>query len=133
MKIAIVGSRSITDANVVYTTLVEELKSIDPKTLTIVSGGAKGIDTVAKEVASSLGIDFIEFKPYFVLDKQAEYSPRHFFIRNEQIIDNVDKVFVFWDGKSNGTRHAIKCAQNKGKEVVLISPQQEEVKHAQSS
>lgn len=55
MKIAVIGSRNGTVSN---------LEQFLPEEVTeIVSGGAKGIDTCAKEYAVKNGIKFTEFFP----------------------------------------------------------------------
>lgn len=43
--------------------------------------------------------------------------------RNEQMVDICDKVLVFWDGISRGTKHTIEYARKIGKpiEVVIIN------------
>jgi len=36
------------------------------------------------------------------------------------MIDNADKVLVFWDGKSKGTEYGIKYTQKKTKPIMVI-------------
>jgi hypothetical protein len=40
------------------------------------------------------GLDSFMYKPHFLLDKKAQYSPRDFFTRYRQIVDNADQVVV---------------------------------------
>lgn len=55
MKIAIIGSRGITDLNIgAY---------LPENTTEIVSGGAKGVDTLAKKYSEQHGIKLTEFLP----------------------------------------------------------------------
>lgn len=55
MKVAVIGSRNLT---------VENLEQYLPeKTTEIVSGGARGIDTCAREYASGNGLKLTEFLP----------------------------------------------------------------------
>ena len=58
MKIGVVGSRGFTN----YTNLEKELNKIEGIT-EIVSGGAIGADTLAREFAEKNDIKFTEFKP----------------------------------------------------------------------
>lgn len=123
MRLAITGSRSIQDKDWVNFHLdsLYGANSTEPvPTLTILSGGAKGPDTFAREWANNEGHDFILFKPYHLIDNQVEYMPRFFFSRNKQIVDNCDELIAFWDGQSSGTRHAIEYAQKVGKVVTVI-------------
>lgn len=56
MKLAIIGSRSLTNINI-----DEEVDKLNPTT--IVSGGAKGIDTLAEDYAKRHNLPLIVFKP----------------------------------------------------------------------
>ena len=86
----------------------------------IVSGGAKGADTVAQQWAKSRLLPFILFKPYHLIDNTIQYHPRYFFTRNKQIVDNSDLVVAFWDGESSGTRHAVRYAKSMNKPVIVF-------------
>ena len=107
MKIAIVGSRSVTVENIgAYIADAEE----------IVSGGAVGVDRCAAEYARRSGIKLTEFLPEY--DRYGRAAP---IVRNKQIVDYADRVVAFWDGNSKGTLSVIKYAQKVGKpcEVIL--------------
>ena len=93
-KIAIIGSRGLT---------IENIGDYLPEDVTeIVSGGAKGVDTCAREYALSHGIKLTEFLPEY--EKYAKSAPLK---RNDKIINYSDMVLVFWDGKSKGTKYVI--------------------------
>ena len=101
MKVAIVGSRGWTVSN---------LENYLPDGVTeIVSGGAKGIDTCAKEYARSKGIKLTEFLPEY--EKYGRSAPLR---RNLAIIENVDLVLAFWDGVSRGTKYVIDNCKSRG-------------------
>lgn len=121
MKIAVIGSRSIVDKDWVNYHLDKNLFGVyDP--LTVLSGGAKGVDTLAREWAVKSGVDFILFKPYHLLDNSVMYNPRYYFVRNKQIVDNADSVVAFLDTSvpSNGTKDVIKYARKRGKPLLII-------------
>ena len=109
MKIAIVGSRSIT------ADLPENC--IPESTTEIFSGGAIGIDTSARRYAREHHILITDILPEYDL-----YGKRAPLIRNDLIISLSDKVFIFWDGKSRGTGYTIKkCREiNKPYTVYLF-------------
>lgn len=109
MKIAIIGSRAITKVDI--------SKYIPKDTTEIVSGGAKGIDTLAREYAISHGIKLTEFFPDY-----KRYGKGAPFKRNLQIIENADHVIAFWNGNSKGTEYVInECKKtNKPIDIVLI-------------
>ena len=108
MKLAIVGSRSITNIP------LEDL--IPPQCTEIVSGGAKGVDSCAAAYARANGLTLTEFLPEY-----ARFGRAAPIKRNYRIVDYADKVVVFWDGQSKGTLSVIKYAEKTGKpcEVVL--------------
>lgn len=106
MKIAIVGSRSIT---------AEIPESLVPQDVTeIYSGGAKGIDTSAREFARKHHILITDILPEYAL-----YGRRAPLMRNDLIIAMADKIFIFWDGKSRGTGYTVKKCKETGKPYVL--------------
>lgn len=100
MKIAIVGSRSIT---------VNNLGDYLPENTTeIVSGGAIGVDRSARNYARTHNIKLKEFLPEY--ERYGRSAPLK---RNLQIIDYADEVIAFWDGMSHGTRFVIENAKEK--------------------
>jgi predicted Rossmann fold nucleotide-binding protein DprA/Smf involved in DNA uptake len=102
VKIAIVGSRSITAD-------IPE-KCIPANTTEIISGGAKGIDTSAREYARTHHIFMTDILPEYDLYGRA--AP---LIRNDLIISLADKVIIFWDGKSRGTNYIVKKCKETNK------------------
>lgn len=127
MKIAVTGSRSIKDTDTVFMHLDKLIDGLvkdgwlgADEPVSIVSGGAKGVDTLAKEYANINGYDFFLYKPYHLVDNRTEYDPKYFFARNKQIVDNADYVFIFWDGQSHGTAHVMKLCDKTKKTYQLI-------------
>ena len=107
MKIAIIGSRNIT---------VSDLGQYLPDGITeIISGGAKGVDSCAKEYALSHGIPLTEFLPDY--RRYGRGAPLR---RNQQIADAADLVLAFWDGTSRGTAHIIDYCGKTGKPCRII-------------
>ncbi|MBV5326158.1 MAG: DUF2493 domain-containing protein [Chlorobium sp.] len=109
MRIAVVGSRNFSD----YELLKETMLKFTPSK--IVSGGAKGADTLAENYAREYQIDTLIFKPDY--KKYGRVAP---IIRNATIIDNANIVVAFWNGKSKGTKNAIDNAKRKMKVVKII-------------
>ena len=104
MKTAIIGSRGLTVKNLE--------KYLPPETTEIISGGAKGIDTCAREYAIAHNIKLTEFLPEY--EKYGKNAPLK---RNITIIENADVVLAFWDGKSRGTKFVIEKCREIGKEI----------------
>ncbi len=109
MKVAVIGSRSLT---------VGDLGRYLPEgTTEIVSGGAKGVDSSAREYALSHGIKLTEFLPEY--DKYGRSAPLK---RNITIIEYSDVVLAFWDGKSRGTKFVIDNCKRLGTPVKIYNP-----------
>lgn len=107
MKLAIIGSRDL---------IIDDLEYYLPKEVTeIVSGGAKGIDTCAREYASANGLKLTEFLPEY--KKYGRGAP---LLRNIEIIDYADEVLAFWNGTSRGTKYVIDQCKKKNKKVTVI-------------
>lgn len=108
MKLAIVGSRNISGVN------IEEYlpEGIDE----IVSGGARGIDSVAAAYAKTHGIKLVEFLPDYK-KYPGRVAPLR---RNDQIADYADEVIAFWDGVSSGTKYTIEAFKKRGKKVRIF-------------
>lgn len=116
IKLAIVGSRTFDD----YDLLVDEIKSTyaDFDIEAIVSGGAKGADSLGAKFAEENSIPLIEFKPDW-----KKHGRRAGFLRNFDIIDECTHCIAFWDGESHGTKHDIDLCETNDKpcKVVLFS------------
>ncbi len=110
MKVLICGSRGISDPAVVFQAV--EQSGINPTH--IISGGARGVDKLAGEYAASNGIEFTEY-----LADWDKYGKRAGFIRNYVMVGAADAVIAVWDGRSNGTKHAIDSARSCGKRVFV--------------
>lgn len=104
MKVAVIGSRglSVTDLG----------RYLPENTTEIVSGGAKGVDTSAREYAKKNGIKLTEFLPEYT--RFGRSAPLK---RNITIIEYSDIVLAFWDGKSRGTKFVIDNCRKLGVEV----------------
>ena len=109
MKVAVVGSRGLTVSN---------LEKYLPDGVTeIVSGGAKGIDTCAREYAITNGIKLTEYLPEY--KKYGRSAPLK---RNITIIEYADLVLAFWDGTSRGTKYVIDNCKGRGILVKVFVP-----------
>lgn len=82
----------------------------------IISGGAKGIDTVAEQYALAHGIESKILKPDY--EQFGRAAPLK---RNDEMVELADLVIAIWDGKSHGTKHTIDYAKKIGKEIQVIT------------
>lgn len=114
MKIAVVGSREFKDIKFIETILLQHfdgqlLYGDILYTEVLISGGARGVDSIAESFWKKHNGKTIIFKPDW--DK---YGKRAGFLRNELIINEAERVIAFWDGESKGTKHSIDLAIKKG-------------------
>lgn len=106
MKVAVVGSRNL-DA---------EIGKYIPSEITLlISGGAKGIDTLAEHWADENNVPKMIFKPDY--QKYGKFAP---LIRNEKIVNEADLIVAIWDGKSRGTKYTIDYANEQKKKVKIF-------------
>ena len=110
MKVAIIGSRTFFDKS----KLIQQMDNLQNISL-IVSGGARGADTMGEQYARERNIPTKIFLPDW-----ERFGKSAGFKRNVQIIEAADMVVAFWDGKSAGTKHSIELAKRSGKECKIV-------------
>lgn len=107
MKLAIIGSRELK---------IDNLEKHLPENISeIVSGGAKGIDTVAADYAKHHNIPLTEFLPDYERYKRG--APLK---RNAEIAKYADEAIAFWNGSSKGTMYTVELFKKLGKKVTVI-------------
>jgi len=112
-KVAIIGSRTFNDYNLLKKIMneIDESETID----IIISGGAKGADSLGEQYADEVGIEKLIFPALW-----EKYGRKAGPLRNTDIINNSDIVVCFWDGKSTGTLDSINKAKASKKDVHII-------------
>lgn len=106
MKLAIIGSRGLGGI-----TLSGYIPADADE---IISGGAAGIDTLAREYALAHGLRLTELLPEY-----ERYGRRAPLVRNTEIVNRADAVLAFWDGRSHGTRFVIDECGARGVPVTV--------------
>ncbi len=107
MKIGIAGSRSL-DVPIPDNVITDNVSMI-------YTGGAVGIDRRVRDFAQQRGITVTEILPEYKL-----YGKSAPLVRNELIVRLSDMVYVFWDGKSHGTKHVISQCKEKNKPCIIF-------------
>ena len=121
MNIGVVGSRSFHDYDRLKEVLDREIKNArlykPERNIWIVSGGARGADTLARRYAYSRypDIEYTEYKPDW-----EKYGKKAGMVRNLEIVRNSNHIVAFWNGKSKGTKHTIATARRAGKNVKVV-------------
>ena len=117
MHIIIAGCRDFNDYSVVEKEVMNFIgKYIGKLEIEIISGGAKGVDTLgerfAKEHNLSLKVVPADWKTY-----GRSAGPR----RNEKMARMAGTLIAFWDGKSRGTKNMIETANKFGLRVKIVT------------
>ena len=128
MKLGITGSRTIEEFDFVpYFTLQDKKfrafcreHGFGRRKIThVISGGAKGVDTIAFRTAEASGIRNIRFLP----DREkfpGKMIFRAFQERNREIVDHCDILLAVWNGRSHGTGNTLAYANEIKKPVFVI-------------
>jgi len=117
MRLAIIGGRDFNDYELLNRTISLHFDSnygiiaFDE----IVSGGAKGADSLGARFAKQYNIKLTEYLPDW-----EKYGKRAAFLRNEDIIKNADFVLAFWDSISKGTGNSLSIAKRLKKATLTI-------------
>ena len=118
----VVGSRSITDYRLVSSVLD---KYCDMETV-IISGGAGGVDFLAEKYADEHGLEKVIMKADW-----NRHGKRAGYIRNAQMHEYISRYddrlcIAFWDGRSKGTAHSFKLAEEYKNPIEIITIEKEQ-------
>ena len=124
LRIIIAGSRDFNDYELLKKSAIEIItkKTMLPDLTRIISGGARGADTLGERFANEMGLEISRFIPdWDGLGKRAGY------VRNAEMAKfavedgNYGVLIAFWDGQSRGTKHMIDLANKYGLEVHVVN------------
>lgn len=114
--IAVVGARNFPNL-----ALVRAVVATLPEDVTIVSGGAVGVDQAAAAAARARGLGVIECLPDLDGCKERYEFTKRYYERNQRIVDQTTvKVIAFTDKDSGGTWDTIKRARKAGLQVDIV-------------
>lgn len=107
--LAVVGSRDFDD----YELMVEYLSKL--KFTELLSGGAKGADSLAERYAEEFNIPIKVFNADW-----EKYGRKAGMIRNKLIVEYANEGIAFWDGRSTGTANTIECFKKLKKPCKIV-------------
>ena len=115
-KIIIAGGRDFMDYNLLKkkANKILQEKRVSHK-IVIISGCARGADTLGLRYASENAFDVEEYPANW--DK---YGKKAGYMRNVEMAENADALIAFWDGKSKGTKHMIDIATERNLPIRVI-------------
>lgn len=111
MKTIVAGPRDCNDRELVFNALT----FVGLYITEIVSGGAKGVDTLGELWAAENDV------PVALFPADWDYHGKKAGpIRNRQMAEYADALIAFWDGESRGTGNMIKQAKSMGLSVTIF-------------
>lgn len=123
-KLVVAGSRSFQNFKEADKILMSVLRNRFSEGVTIVSGGARGADTIGEMFALKHKLEIERYIPDW--DK---YGKAAGFRRNKQMAENSNATILFWDGESKGTldMHSRTLEFNNPLIVVYFNPKTQEI------
>lgn len=115
-RVLVCGGRDFTDADLMWDELFCFLDKHKYPELTIISGMAKGADSLAADWAKQYGVNLEEYHADWEKHGRAA-GP----IRNQQMLDEGKPNLVIAFPGGRGTAHMVKIAKAKGIEVIEIT------------
>lgn len=113
-KVIIAGGRDYNNYQQMITMMDAYLENRHPHVI-IISGGAKGADSLGESYAALRGYKLIVMKADW--DK---YGKRAGYLRNKDMLDVADASVCFWDEVSRGTGHMVRISKESGKPCRVV-------------
>ena len=133
LRIIIAGGRDFNDYGVLEKSVLKIIKEkvhemglsqIPKDKITIISGTARGADSLGEQFAEKFGLSLERYPANWDTEKKKAGYNRN--LRMAEVASNDLEYFIpmliaFWDGKSKGTNHMINIAKKKNIETVIIN------------
>lgn len=110
MRTIIAGSRGVID----YDSVLEAVVNAGFVISEVVSGTARGVDTLGEAIARDYSIPVKEFPADW-----KKYGRKAGYIRNLEMAEYADALIAVWDGFSPGTKNMINTAKALGLQVYI--------------
>lgn len=124
MKVIIAGCRDFNDFGFIKESIDMLISSGKVNITEIVSGKAKGADTLGEKYASLNNIPVKEFPANWNL-----YGKKAGFLRNQEMGNYADCLIAFWDSNSKGTKHMIEYMKGLKKQVFVFNFNKQKIKY----
>jgi len=116
-KVIIAGGRDFNDFPTLHATMDKLLeKQRETHNITIISGGARGADTLGEKYAQLHHFKVIKMKADW-----KKHGKSAGFVRNNEMLKITQGVVCFWDKRSKGTKHMIDITTEANKPLRIIN------------
>lgn len=117
IRIIIAGGRDFHDYSLLEKEASEFISTLENvEGIQIVSGGAKGVDSMGERFAKEKALELIKFPADWKKYGRAA-GPK----RNAQMADYATHLLSFWNGESKGTKSMISLAKKKELQVKVVA------------
>lgn len=114
-RIIVAGSRGFDDYGLLDHKLTHLFQRLSPADTVVISGTARGADSMAEHWAGQHKFDVLHFPAQWNV-----HGRRAGYVRNEQMLEMATGLVAFWDGQSRGTAHMIDIAKRAGLKVIVV-------------
>jgi hypothetical protein len=115
VRLIIAGGRDFNNFKLLSKETLEFIGDNTPENTTIISGLAKGADTLGCEFARKYGFELRGFAAEW-----NKFGRSAGIMRNKLMAKNADSLIAFWDGKSKGTMHMIDYAYSLNLNIKVV-------------
>lgn len=115
MYLLIAGSRGYTHYVDFKRKVDKMITKLDKKEITIIEGGARGVDRLGRRYAIENNIPYKTF-----VAEWDKYGKRAGMMRNALMAETATHAIIFWDGKSPGTKNMIALLKEREVKHVVI-------------
>lgn len=116
LRIIIAGGRDFNNIELAEESLLRNTETCLSDEVAIISGGAKGADSIGEALAVKYNTNLWKFPAQW-----DQYGKSAGYRRNMIMAENADLLIAFWDGKSKGTKHMIDIAKAEKIPVEVIN------------
>lgn len=116
IKLIVAGTRTFTDYQYVKDKIEDllESKSLSSKEIEIITGGSRGVDTLAERWSRENNVTCTVIKAEW-----KRHGKKAGPMRNQVMAEIGDILLAFWDGKSRGTKDMIVKAKGKKIDIYI--------------
>jgi hypothetical protein len=115
MRIVVAGGRDFNNYALLKEKLDYYLQNLPKENIIIISGTAKGADSLGERYAAENGLKCERFPADW-----NKHGKKAGILRNEDMANQSDALIAFYDGQSRGTGHMIGYCKRKGLKVKVV-------------